>query len=526
MAWSVPDKIRADMARFGMLPPDGRILAAVSGGADSVCLLLALQEIGADVCAVHVEHGIRGEESLADCEYVRQLCEEHSIRLRVISVDALRTARLESMSLEEAARYERYKAFHLAADETGIRSVATAHHRMDQAETVIWNLIRGSSVAGLAGIKPVREEDGITFIRPLIGCEREEIEEYLRQRGVSWRTDRTNADTQITRNAIRLKVLPLLESLNAGAIRHITAAADDLRDAEEFLEEKTEAVFREVVLEGAGESTKDLLIDRDRLQSCKRVIRLRVLRKIIGQMRGGLKDITRSHVEAMDQLCSGDCGHRVSLPGGIEAVSEAGILRLRERNASGAGRRFSVTVEYSAADEGKNTSGVGRKESAADAGENISGAGNAGTGQDEIALASDGIYSVHGEDGTLSVQVSYINWNGGAVPKKQYTKYLAYDTMLPCLTLRTRRPGDYLIINHSGGRRKLKDYLIDEKIPRDRRDSLWLITQGSHVLWVIGMRISEGAKVRDGIPAVRIQVRPETDSDTSFFFIDTKKEEI
>lgn len=468
MVHSLTDTIRADMLRFSMSPEDGRILAAVSGGADSVCLLLALKEIGYDVSAVHVEHGIRGKESLADCEYVRQLCSEHRVRLRVIHADAPAAAGRDRISLEEAARQERYRALKQAGREMGISCIAVAHHRMDQAETVLWNLIRGSSITGLGGIRPVRRDEDFLLVRPLIGCDREQIEEYLKARGISWRTDCTNADTKITRNAIRLKVLPLLETLNPGAIRHIASAAQDLREADRYLETRAEEIFRDV-LTGDGED-RDLIVDRDLLGTYPAVLRLRVLRKIIARCCGSMKDITRRHVEALDGLCGGSCGHFVSLPGGWKAVSEAGILRLTRQKKNAAKETFSPKTKA------------------------------------EIALTRPGIYSARGTDAEIELDVEYITWNGDEVPKKRYTKYLAYDTMTPCLSLRTRRPGDYLVVNREGGRRKLKDYLIDEKVPRDQRDSIWLVAQGSHVLWVIGMRISEDAKVREGSKAVRIQV--------------------
>ncbi len=497
------DQIKSDMVRLDMAPEDGRILAAVSGGADSVCLLLALKEIGYEVSAVHVEHGIRGEESLADCSYVRRLCREHSVPLKVFHVDAPAVARQEDMSLEEAARQERYRAIRRAAEEMGIECVATAHHRMDQAETILWNLIRGSSIQGLGGIRPKREEDGLTLIRPLIGCGRDAIEAYLKHKGTDWCSDRTNEDTAITRNAIRLKVLPLLESLNPQAVKHITEAAQDLREADIYLEEKAEEAFREVVLSDPSgwdlpperdmhlsrdlpperdlhlnrdlpperdmHLNRDLLVDRDLLASYPRALRLRVIHRMIGVCSGGLKDITRRHVESLDSLCCGDCGRRVSLPRGIEAVSEARILRLRKQSRSQNQFHFSDRANA------------------------------------ELALTGDGLYSVKQEDTELLLDVKYITWEGGEVPKKKYTKYLAYDTITPCLTVRTRRPGDYIVVNDSFGRRKLKDYLIDEKVPRDQRDSILLVTQGSYVLWVIGMRISESAKVRKGSKAVRIE---------------------
>ncbi len=532
---SLTEQIKSYMTRLSMVPRDGRILAAVSGGADSVCLLLALKEIGYDVCAVHVEHGIRGEESLADCEYVRRLCQDHSVDLRVIHIDALAVAMSESMSLEEAARAERYQAFRRAAEDMGVGFVATAHHRMDQAETILWNLIRGSSVGGLGGIRPVRKEGDITLIRPLLGCDRESIEEYLKDRGVSWCEDRTNGDTAITRNAIRLKVMPLLKTLNPGAVQHITDAAEDLRAADDYLEKETDKIFREVLVREKGEPARkdrdkkelpegkpgesdpewkendlpvqepgetDIEINRDRLQTCPEVIRLRVLRRAIGMCGRGLKDITRRHVKALDDLCMGDCGRRITLPRGIVAVSEAGILRVGKQ-LPGQDQSFYQRVEKGpeeSADEKLQECGNGMQRAKK---RRIALSDLADT---QIPLTGDGICSVVAEGAEITISAEYITWEGGEVPKKKYTKYLAYDTMTPCLTVRTRRPGDYLVVNHEGGRRKLKEYLIDEKIPRDLRDSILLVAQGSHVLWVIGKRISESAKVRDGSKAVRIKV--------------------
>ncbi len=500
------EKMKMTMDSCKMVPKDGRILAAVSGGADSVCLVLALKELGYEVSAVHVEHGIRGEESLADCAYVQALCRKYQIPLSVKHVDAVSAARDGSMSLEEAARAERYRAIRLAAEEMGIGCVATAHHLSDQAETVLWNLIRGSSVGGLGGIRPLRKDKGLTLIRPLILCERSMIESYLTEKGVIWRTDRTNEDVTITRNAIRLEVMPLLDRLNAGAASHIASAASDLRDVDEYLEEQTDAVWSRAVMEAGDGREKDLTLDRNYLASCPRVLRLRVIRRAIARCCGGMKDISRKHVEALERLCGSDCGHMASLPDALTAVSEDGILRLtRDMNEEfyagpgtcGRGTADpAVTGGYSAA-ELNVTGGHGAAASVVTDKEGIL--------ADCVLLDRSGTYAFPGRAG-IYVKAEYITWTGAEVPKKRYTKYLAYDTMSACLTMRTRRPGDYLIVNREGGRRKLKDYLIDEKVPRSRRDRLLLITQGSHVLWVIGMRISEGAKVSEGKKAVRVEV--------------------
>ena len=458
---------------FSLMPEDGRILAAVSGGADSVCLLLALMELGYDVSAVHVEHGIRGKESLEDCAYVRKLCEERKVDLLVVSVDVPARAGEYSLSMEEAARCARWEAIDAAAEKTGIHVIATAHHQRDQAETVLWNLIRGSSLGGLGGIRPLRRDGANVIIRPLISCERTQMEDYLRQRGVSWRTDSTNSDTAITRNAIRLKILPLLEQLNPGAVPHIASAASDLRQAEAYIREQAEQAYQDVILDDGNAREQDLTADRLALMRYPEVIRSRVLRRMTAQCCGGEKDLSRAHADALNHLVSGKSGHEIFLPKGLRAVSEEGILRLTRRNVEK--NEQIVPLDH----EG---------------------------GYSFLARMNPFSEEASAGDSTIHIDVSFLTWRGEEVPKKKYTKYLAYDTMAPYPVLRTRRDGDYLIVNSASGRKKLKDYLIDEKVPRLRRDCIPLIAQGSHILWVIGMRISEGAKVSRGMDAMKVVV--------------------
>ena len=464
MQLSVLEKMKKVLTLAGV-QEGSRILAAVSGGADSVCLLLALSKLGFPVHVVHVEHGIRGQESLEDCAFVRRLCEERQIPLRIVPVDAPARACREGMSLEEAARSLRWDALTQTAEQTGIQVIATAHHRMDQAETVLWNLIRGSSVQGLGGIRPVRREHGLTVVRPLIDCEREQIEAYLRENRVSWCEDSTNADLSLTRNAIRQKVLPLLKELNPGAVRHIAAAASDLQDVEDWLRAGTEQAWDRVILENGNGRETDLTADRGALMKCPGPLRGRILRRMMAQCLEGEKDISRTHIQALETLAAGRSGQELCLPDHLRAVSEEGVLRLTRRKA-------------------EKTDLV-------------------------VPLPADGRY-FYPDTGTW-VEAAYLTWPGGEVPKKKYTKYLAYDTMAPCPVLRTRREGDYLIVNASSGKKKLKDYLIDEKVPRFQRDSLLLVAQGSHVLWVIGMRISEGAKVQALSKALRVTVSGDTD---------------
>lgn len=452
-------QVSGTISRWQMLQPGDSVLAAVSGGADSVCLVLALKELGYRVQALHVEHGIRGQESLEDCAFVRKLCDEQEIPLTVERIDAPALAALSGRSVEEAARDARYRIIRETLQKLKIRHAAVAHHRDDQAETVLWNLMRGSSLTGLCGILPVRgmEESGLCLIRPLLETGRDEIEAWLTGRGQSWRTDRTNLDTNITRNAIRLEILPQMEELNARARLHIAKTAEDLAQVERYLKDVTQLAYAEAV-----STADDLIIDLGALSRQPELIRGRVLHRAIGQAGGGLRDITREHVESVMRLSGMDNGRRISLPGGLTAVREEGILRLTYESPS----------SY----------------------------------EEEVRIDRDGVYRF---PGGLVLKAEFGVWQGGDVSKKKYTKTLAYDTMTPYLTLRTRREGDWIQVNSHGGRRKLKEYLIDEKIPRDRRGQIPLIAQGSHVLWVIGHRISEAAKVSEGVHFARITVLPE-----------------
>ena len=481
-------RVSGTIARHGMLREQERVLAAVSGGADSVCLLLALRDLGYKVSAVHVEHGIRGADSLADCTFVQDLCRAQDIPLTVRHMDVPSLAQRSGRSVEEAARDARYEVLRETACSLGVSVIATAHHRGDQAETVLWNLIRGSGLPGLCGILPVREMAsapgstpgenetcGLRLVRPLLETDRKEIEEWLRERGQSWRTDQTNLDPSITRNAIRLQLLPSMEKLNPAAGRHIAQTAEELARIRSYLDDVTSEAYGRCVRSvrpsglrhGSDEAGEicELQIDLHVFRTLPEVISRSVLHRAIGEAAGTLRDISREHVESLMELAGMDNGRRISLPQDLAAVREEGIIAIRH-----------VRDSYRA---GVRTPSV------------------------EIPAGCSGTYNI---DDYGTVDVRFGIWEGGPISKKKYTKTLAYDTMIPYITLRTRKEGDWLVVNSEGGRRKLKDYLIDEKIPRDRRDEILLIAQESHVLWVVGHRISEAARVSEGTHYAEITV--------------------
>src|SRR5918994_4821443 len=242
---SFPDKVHRTAERFGM--DLRRPLALVSGGPDSVALLRVVVALGGEPVVLHVDHGLRGEESRADAEFVRDLCRRSSLRCEVrrIMLD-------DSSNLQEWARDERYRLAEEVADGIGLGVVATGHTADDVAETVLMNLARGTGLRGLSGIPPVRDR----ICRPLIERTRREVLGYLAGLGQPYRTDPTNLTGKYARNRLRLEVLPVLEELYPGAARNLARGAALAREDLEVLEDLAAGVIQmrgeEIVLPLGG----------------------------------------------------------------------------------------------------------------------------------------------------------------------------------------------------------------------------------------------------------------------------------
>lgn len=418
--------------QHGMITAEDKLIVGVSGGADSVCLLFVLrmyqQEVPFEMRVVHVEHGVRGEESLRDAAFVKALCREWKIPCEVRCVDVPLIAKEKKISVEEAGRKVRYEAFESAGQDWGAYKIAVAHNQNDQAETMVWNMTRGSGLTGAGGIRPVRGN----VIRPLLSCSRKEIEQYLLENGIVWHEDRTNRETEYTRNCIRQHILPVMEKeLNAKSVEHLARLGEELQRTDQFLDELAQkALERSVILEA-----QRAVIDLERFQGEEVLIQERILRKCLEQIGCGLRDLGRIHVEEILELCKGQSGRRVSLPGGWQARKSFGHIYLE-------------TEDYV-------------KEQA------------------EIVLES-----------------RIFSYNQEIIPQKKYTKWLDYDKIKDGLCLRTRQPGDYLIIDQKGGKKKLKTYFIEEKVPVEQRSQIQLVAAGSEILWVIGYRINEAYKVQ------------------------------
>lgn len=290
-----------------MLEPEDTVLCALSGGADSVSLLLCLAELGVDVCACHLNHGLRGADADEDEAFCRTLCERENVPFVSERCDAAEEAWRTGQSVETAARDLRYRFFVRCAEALGADKIATAHTADDNLETMLFRLIRGTGLAGLAGIPPVRDN----IIRPLLHVERRDIEAYLTARGQDWCTDATNNEDICTRNRIRHQVIPALREIVPEAAQHAAETSVLLRQDEDALEQLAGEMPKQNTLRWLNEQPE--------------AVRSRAIRHVLSAAGVPEGETGIRHIRAVERLCTGQ-GSSVSLPGGRRAERRKGSL--------------------------------------------------------------------------------------------------------------------------------------------------------------------------------------------------------
>lgn len=445
------DKVRNYMKQYNMLAPGDTVVTGVSGGADSLCLLFMLKEFAEEMslqlAVVHVNHGIR-EEAGEDAAYVKKLCEELNVPFYLRKADVEKIARSQGISTEEAGRNVRYEAFFEVLQQLGKEKqgkIAVAHTANDRAETMLFHLFRGTGLTGLSGIKPVRGQ----IIRPLLCLSREEIEQYLAKKEISFCIDRTNNEDTYTRNKIRHHILPFAENnICTGAVEHMNRTAEMLLETEEFLREQTNQVFDKIV----EKQENGFYIGVRAFTEQPKLLQKRLLLLCMEKLAAGRKDIGLVHIEDMLALFIKAGNKEQTLPYGIVARREF------EKVFIGTDRQS----------DGKKS--VEKKEI---------------TVPGEVEIEGFGVL----EFSVFEYDKSKI------IPEKTYTKWFDYDKIVKSLVLRTRQTGDYLTINEALSKKTLKKYFIEEKISKNERENLYVLADGSHIIWVPGYRISQYYKV-------------------------------
>mgnify|MGYP000229660139 CR=1 FL=1 len=441
------------------VPGEG-IVAGISGGPDSVCLLHVLyslrQALGIKLYAVHINHMLRDKEADLDEEYTAGLCNDLGIPLHISRVDVATAAREQGISLEEAGRDIRYSEFRKYAETVGAAKIAVAHNRNDQAETVMLNIIRGTGAAGLSGMEYIRGD----IIRPLLGTGRDEIERYCREAGLRPRTDSTNLQQEYTRNKVRLGLIPYInEKFDTDIVSSLCRLAENAAADERFMEKYAQHDYERIVLEkGDG----FVCLDNRTLSGLDPAIRMRVLKMAVTDAAGSAKGIGAIHYQALSSLSvKGVTGARAELPHSIRASVSYGVLR--------------IYSEKTAIKQNREIPGF------------------------EVKISVPGVTEVPVIGAAVTTYVENVSNidNYGRLGYNPKVQFFDYDKLSEGIYIRNRRNGDIFKPLGSNGTKKLKEYFIDSKIPRESRDEIPLISCGNEIVWVIGYKISDKFKVTE-----------------------------
>ena len=492
---NIYEKVISYIKENDLIREGDTIVEGISGGADSVCLFLMLEEYKKELdfhtVAVHVHHGIRNKSADKDMKFVEKLCEDYKVELRTYKKNIPLICKITKESEEECGRRIRYEVFDEVVKAYDNAKIAVAHHMNDQAETVIFRIIRGSGVKGLTGMEAKRDN----VIRPLLCLKREEIEQYLEECEQKYRTDETNGKIEYTRNYIRKKIMPKLESVRNNAVEHINSLSSEAAEINEFMEKKAEELLDAASKEADIRYRTKGLTEKykaDVLTQAEPILLKFAVRGIINRAGVSIKDVTRSHIDSLCELISKPKSGEIHLPKGVTVVKESGIVYIRP------GEGFDGDIqEIEPGTQSAPVTDVVMPMPAISApvAEERSHAVQIEQPQYRFYYPVVGSGDITLPDGSVVSCRILDDFDLKNVPDETCTKWMDYAKISGDLCLRTRKSGDYLVINSRGNEGNLKNYMINEKIPKSERDEIPLLASGSKIYWVLGYRISEDVKV-------------------------------
>jgi len=452
---SLEQRVLGFIQEHQLISDGEKLVVAVSGGADSVCLLHILvrlqKELKVKLHIAHLNHQLRGAESEADASYVADLARQLAIPATMEKRDVKGYQARERLSLEEAAREVRYSFLAQVAGAIGAERVAVGHTRDDQIETILMHLIRGSGTRGLRGLQPATlwqsGVDSLTIIRPLLEISHQETENYCHQHRLTPRLDASNLSLSPLRNRIRQQLLPLLESYNPGVAEALLRTGRIAGDDIDFLDEQVARLWDEV----ARQEKKSIILDKKGFDQLPPTLKRYLLRALVERLLGSAKDIEMRHVEEMMSLATKAAGKRLSLPGGLTFSVEY--------------NRYLLTSDLTALSPLPLLKG-------------------------EFPLNIPGETRLPG----WRVEATIIKQEEMS-EKDDFTAYLDLAKSGDRLMVRPRRRGDRFQPLGLAQPKKLGEFMIDAKIPNTWRGQIPIVCSEEQILWVVGWRLDERARV-------------------------------
>jgi tRNA(Ile)-lysidine synthase len=441
--------------KYHLFLPGEKLVVAVSGGADSVCLLHVLaknrEKLGLELHVAHLNHRLRGDESDADAAYVLNLAHKLNLPIAVEQRDVDAYRKRLGLSMEEAAREMRYRFLAEVIQDTGAAKAVVGHTRDDQVETILLHLLRGTGVSGLRGLQPraVLSFSGkqLEVVRPLLETSRRETQEYCQRCGLHPCFDSSNESLLLLRNRIRLELLPMLREFNLAIDDALLRLADIAAADTCFIEEQASRFWRKV----AKVDKNAVYLDVARLKAQPLALQRQIFKQALAQLRGSLEDIEANHIESMLDFLSRPAGKRLSLPDGLILTTEYDRMVLAPKGTS--------TWTLPPLDS-------------------------------SFRLNIPGETILHG----WRVKADVLD----SLPQVANDDFVATFDFARTgreLTVRKRQPGDRFQPLGMTQAKKLQDFMVDARIPWSWRDRVPLVCSPKQIIWVVGWRIDDRVKV-------------------------------
>lgn len=445
------DKVMNTIKDNNMFQPGDKVIVAVSGGPDSICLLHILNRIKEfleiTLVAAHVNHCLRGQEADEDESYVVEFCRKIGIECFVLRENVHEVSKEKGISCEMAGREVRYKFFLQLFKQIKAQKIAIAHNSNDQGETVLMRIIRGTGLDGLEGIKAVRDN---IYVRPILNVTRKEIEEYCEGNNLNPRIDKTNLESIYARNKIRLELIPYIQNnFNPDIIDSLNRLASIVKIDNEYINKVSSEAYKKY----CNKNKDKVIIIKDAFNEHEAVL-VRLLRMALRELKGNLYNFDKNHIQDIINLQKGETGKSIALPQKVRVINDYGNIEVT-----------SVTEKKAIVFE-----------------------------KDQYILKVNEKTLI--KDYNLIVDLKIIeNDKKHNLKDKTLVKYFDYDKINGAIKLRSRKNGDRFTPIGMKGSKKLKDLFIDLKISKDEREKVPLITFNDEIAWVVGYRISEKFKV-------------------------------